>query len=104
MVQAPGPSADTLAVSLDDVELREELQILVELVIAANDSHTSLTQARIDEVLGLATVHTIAPQRLSPAMPPAPRGGRPAPVRPCSELPEQRNPDAPWRVLDSRNA
>lgn len=86
------------------MELREELQILVELVIAANDSHTSLTQAQIDEVLGLATVHTLAPQRLPAAGSPAPRGGRPVPVRPCSELPEQRNPDAPWRVLDSRNA
>lgn len=45
-------TTDPLDVSLHDAELREELELTVRLIVAANDSETVLDQREIDEILG----------------------------------------------------
>lgn len=48
---------DSLHVSLHDGELHEEVQLTVHLIIAANESDRPLSQAHVDELLGITTHH-----------------------------------------------
>lgn len=45
--------ADVLSVSLDDRELRAEMELSTRLIIAASESTTHLDEAEIDALLGL---------------------------------------------------
>lgn len=58
-----GIDEDALSVSLHDATLHDELVLLVELVVAASESTTRLTQDQIDRVLWLPRV---ASQRRPP--------------------------------------
>ncbi len=44
---------DHLDVSLDDAELRAELDLTVQLILAANGSDSPLSRAEVDRILGL---------------------------------------------------
>jgi hypothetical protein len=46
-------TTNPLDVSLHDADLREELDLTVRLIVAANDSDTVLGQREIDEILGM---------------------------------------------------
>jgi hypothetical protein len=72
---ADGLLGDALAVSLDDPELRGELELLIEVFLAVNDSDGPLSIDEIDELLGVTPVW-IHPQR-QPEDPPALRVVRP---------------------------
>ncbi len=48
----PHPS-DPFAVSLEDDELRAEVDLIANLIVCCNASTSRLTQAQIDEALGL---------------------------------------------------
>lgn len=49
---------DPLDVDLEDAELLGEVELTAALIVAANQSETKLSQAQIDEILGL-----VPPQR-----------------------------------------
>jgi hypothetical protein len=44
---------DALDVSLHDLSLLEEVELTVQLMIAANDASEALSQAAVDEILGV---------------------------------------------------
>jgi hypothetical protein len=44
---------DGLDVSLEDVELMTEVQLMVTLIVAASESDTRLTTAQVDRYLGV---------------------------------------------------
>lgn len=50
---AHGHPLDALAVSLDDAALREELELLIRMFLAANDSEGPLSPEQVDELLGV---------------------------------------------------
>ncbi|HEU4512419.1 MAG TPA: hypothetical protein VFR87_04895 [Nocardioidaceae bacterium] len=45
--------ADHLDVSLEDAELRAEVELTVRLILAANDSDSRLNPDEVDRILGL---------------------------------------------------
>jgi hypothetical protein len=59
---AYGRAFDTLSVSLQDHDLQEELDLLMELVLAANESDGPLSSDVIDRLLGVSRP-TIVSQR-----------------------------------------
>ena len=59
----------SLDVSLHDQDLADEVDMMVRLIIAANESDRTLAQEDIDEILGLS------PDRQGPRRPPRPRLG-----------------------------
>lgn len=48
---------DSLDVSLHDSELREEVELMALLMVAANESNRPLTQTEVDEILGVVGGH-----------------------------------------------
>ena len=46
-------TTDSLDVSLHDAELRDEVDLTVRLIVAANQSDGMLSRREIDEVLGV---------------------------------------------------
>lgn len=49
-------TTDSLDVSLHDDELRDEVDLTVRLIVAANQSDGMLSRRDIDEVLGVSTL------------------------------------------------
>lgn len=45
---------------LTDTALRDEIELVAELVVVASASHSRLSEAEIDEVLGLAGRHRLS--------------------------------------------
>jgi hypothetical protein len=52
---------DQLNVPLEDAELLAEVELTTNLIIAASESDTSLSQAEVDRLLGVE--HPIPPQK-----------------------------------------
>lgn len=45
---------DAWDVSLEDPQRREEVELTAQLIVAANDSTTALSQSEIDRILGVS--------------------------------------------------
>lgn len=54
---------DQLDVSVHDAEILAEIELMTDLIIATSESPTKLSQARIDEILG---VRPAIPQQRRP--------------------------------------
>jgi hypothetical protein len=57
---------DSLDVSLHDADLLDEVHLMTDVVIAAQDFSRHLTTAEIDEVLGISAQRVPAPRTGSP--------------------------------------
>ena len=55
---------DQLNVPLEDAELLAEVELTTNLIIAASETDTALSQDEVDRLLGLATPPTIPEQGL----------------------------------------
>lgn len=51
---------DALDVSLHDDDLREEVELTTQLIVAANESDQALTMQEIDAILGVDALRTSA--------------------------------------------
>lgn len=57
---------DSLDVNLHDADLLDEVHLMTDVVIAAQDFSRQLTTAEIDEVLGISAQRVPAPRDGSP--------------------------------------
>jgi hypothetical protein len=60
---------DQLNVPLEDAELLAEVELTTNLIIAATESEASLSQAQVDQLLGLDDAETRAPIPAQPRRP-----------------------------------